>query len=135
MDIIILIIFRIIAAIHAHDFIDQRPHPMTRSSNARITTIPPIIHPKNGIRRATDPAKRENKPPIICNNANIVTPKGLSPVGAEYPDVGVGISAISLLSRVKGVNSSRNVVSYILHSDVVNYGAKQAFRYISFIKE
>jgi len=118
MDIIILIIFRIIAAIHAHDFIDQRPHPMTRSSNARITTIPPIIHPKNGIRRATDPAKRENKPPIICNNANIVTPKGLSPVGAEYPDVGVGISAIFLHSRVKGAGFTNITEIYISHEFV-----------------
>jgi len=95
--------FRIIAAIQAHDFIDQRPHPMTRSSNARITMIPPMIHPMNGMMKNIDPPIRENKPPMICNNANIVTPRGLSPEGAEYPEVGVGISAISLPSRVKGV--------------------------------
>ncbi len=88
------IMFRIIATIQAHDFIDHKPHPTTRSNNARRSMMGPRINPIIGKVNNVTPPKRPRSPPKICRTAKIVTPSGLALVGAEYPVVGVGISAI-----------------------------------------
>ena len=88
------IMFRIIAIIQAHDFMDHRPQPITMSNNARRRKMGPSIHPINGKMNNATPPKRLKIPPIICKAARIATPSGLVLVGVEYPVVGVGISAI-----------------------------------------
>jgi hypothetical protein len=88
------ITFRIIATIQAHDFIDHKPQPTTRSSSARRSIMDPNIHPITGKMNSATPPKRPKKTPRNCKAARRATPSGLSLVGDEYPVVGVGISAI-----------------------------------------
>lgn len=60
----------------------------------------PSIHPIIGKMNNDTPPKRPKSPPRICKAARIATPSGLALVEAEYPVVGVGISAIAYPSSV-----------------------------------
>ena len=102
MAIMMLMMLRIIANIHAQDFIVYNPQPTINPSSPVMRRTAPrinkIISAGVSIANMTMPipVNKPRTPPRSCSIARIVTPSGLSPEGAEYPVVGVGISAIFL---------------------------------------
>ena len=118
-----LMMLRIIAIIHAQDFIVYNPQPTIKPTIPRMSVMAPIAINSNSnpvISAASaikpNPATIDKIPPRICSIPRIVTPSGLSLEGEEYPVVGVGISAIFLPFQTFTSISPTEILSNIVHA-------------------